>query len=52
MLFGELTDWMFHCHDLHHASAGMVTVATIKPGKGSHGVVTSAPSKYVYNQYV
>lgn len=18
-------DWMFHCHDLHHASAGMVT---------------------------
>jgi FtsP/CotA-like multicopper oxidase with cupredoxin domain len=18
-------DWMFHCHDLHHAAAGMVT---------------------------
>ncbi|WP_156099071.1 multicopper oxidase domain-containing protein, partial [Anoxybacillus sp. KU2-6(11)] len=18
-------NWMFHCHDLHHASAGMVT---------------------------
>ncbi|GAA0330624.1 multicopper oxidase family protein [Bacillus carboniphilus] len=21
-------DWMFHCHDLHHASAGMVTKVT------------------------
>ncbi|WP_438449219.1 multicopper oxidase family protein [Gorillibacterium sp. sgz5001074] len=22
---GNSGDWMFHCHDLHHASAGMVT---------------------------
>ncbi|HWO76933.1 MAG TPA: multicopper oxidase family protein [Bacillus sp. (in: firmicutes)] len=23
-------DWMFHCHDLHHATAGMATLVTYK----------------------
>ncbi|NEZ41260.1 multicopper oxidase domain-containing protein [Paenibacillus alvei] len=29
-------DWMFHCHDLHHASAGMVTDVTYKDYKSSY----------------
>lgn len=29
-------DWMFHCHDLHHASAGMVTDVTYKDYKSTY----------------
>jgi FtsP/CotA-like multicopper oxidase with cupredoxin domain len=28
-------NWMFHCHDLHHASAGMVTEVKYKGYKAS-----------------
>lgn len=28
--------WMFHCHELHHASAGMVTELTYKDYKSSY----------------
>lgn len=29
-------NWMFHCHDLHHASAGMVTVVKYKDYKSNY----------------
>ncbi|WP_232697367.1 multicopper oxidase family protein [Brevibacillus daliensis] len=29
-------DWMFHCHDLHHASAGMVTDVMYKDFKSNY----------------
>ncbi|WP_195572327.1 multicopper oxidase family protein [Paenibacillus sp. 1001270B_150601_E10] len=29
-------DWMFHCHDLHHASAGMVTDVMYKDYKSDY----------------
>lgn len=29
-------NWMFHCHDLHHASAGMVTEVTYKDYKSDY----------------
>ena len=29
-------NWMFHCHELHHASAGMVTELTYKDYKSSY----------------
>ncbi|MEQ7050209.1 multicopper oxidase family protein [Paenibacillaceae sp. P-4] len=29
-------DWMFHCHDLHHASAGMVTDVKYKDYKSTY----------------
>lgn len=28
-------NWLFHCHDLHHASAGMVTAVTYSNFKSS-----------------
>jgi FtsP/CotA-like multicopper oxidase with cupredoxin domain len=29
-------NWMFHCHDLHHASAGMVTEVKYKDYKSDY----------------
>ncbi|SYX83653.1 Copper oxidase [Paenibacillus alvei] len=38
-------DWMFHCHDLHHASAGMVTDVTYKDSKSTYVPDPNVPNK-------
>ncbi|EPY12308.1 MULTISPECIES: multicopper oxidase family protein [unclassified Paenibacillus] len=38
-------DWMFHCHDLHHASAGMVTDVTYKDYKSTYVPDPNVPNK-------
>lgn len=38
-------DWMFHCHDLHHASAGMVTDVKYKDYKSTYVPDPNIPNK-------
>ena len=38
-------EWMFHCHDLHHASAGMVTEVKYKEFKSDYVPNPNIPNK-------
>ncbi|MFO6739266.1 multicopper oxidase domain-containing protein, partial [Bacillus cereus] len=38
-------DWMFHCHDLHHASAGMVTEVKYTDYKSDYVPNRNIPNK-------
>ncbi len=38
-------NWMFHCHDLHHASAGMVTMVKYKDFQSNYQPGTNANNK-------
>ncbi|EJQ47772.1 hypothetical protein IEI_03303 [Bacillus wiedmannii] len=38
-------DWMFHCHDLHHASAGMVTEVKYTDYKSNYVPNPNIPNK-------